>query len=306
MPRLKCTSWLSKDFALIHSLQIYKDDVEEYWHLPREGRVSDASPFIVYTATKADRVENTNYTFSITLEGTQSNTYFNVPCLSKEWPLLPKQNSIKIIKEMYSDRCLIIEGLLGHSDCSDVSLDMRDVDCCTLFCEISFHLCWWEKLGRSLQMKELDIDEIRHYKYPHFFESAFQLLKKWFITSVKCQLKTLIDGLNLIGLTINVSTWSASYNIAPSHLSEPQFMRDIAPRIRCHWKFVARLLGLSETDIDDIVQEYQNNLHLQAYEMLKEWNKRRTDSNDGKLFDSLHCVNEHIYIKELQATPNLF
>lgn len=266
--------------------------------------MSDASPFIVYTATK-DRLENTDCTFSITLEGAQSNTYFNVPCLSKEWPLLPKQNSIKIIKEMYSNCCPIIEGLSGRCDCSDILLDMRDVDCCTLFCEISFHLCRWEKLGRYLEMKELDIDEIKHNRYPNLFESAFQLLAKWWLNRTVLSLKTLIDGLNSIDLTINVSTWTASYNTAPKSISKRFYMLDIAPRITCHWKFVARLLGLSETDINTIVQHDRDSLQSQACEVFKEWTKR-TGINDGRLFDSLHCVNEHVNIKELQAAPNLF
>ena len=63
------------------------------------------------------------------------------------------------------------------------------------------------------------------------------------------------------------------------------FTTEISKHIGQTWKFLARELGFSQTDIDAIEYKDRRNLREQIYQMFYEWKKRegQNDTADGLL-----------------------
>lgn len=284
-----------------------KEDVEEFWHSPPDRRSDLSSPYIIYDVHKDD-VTSRRTDFTITLKGSKTllerAVSFQVPCVS-EPPIPPQQSiEIKITREMYkSDPCYcpILEGLSGtDDDRSRIFLRMDDINCCTFLCEISFHLYRWEALGLCLGLEKKDIDTINQEQQGlKVFVKAFEMLAKWLASSEYIPtLGTLINGLHSTGFEIlPLLLWTTSYNSVIPKTMDPIFISHLAKRISCHWKFVARLLGVSETSIHGAVQCNQSNLDEQACMMLNEWKRHCPLGNREaylELFNSVHCVCEHL------------
>lgn len=300
-----------------------KEHVEQYWHSPLAQRTDISLPYIVYDVYK----ENGTYghtSFTITLKGSKSllprprPISFQVVCISppstqSSTPLSTapdKRYSIKIFRDMYETGpkcCPVIEGL-GGADCSQTQLQMDgegDKNCCTLLCEISFHLPTWQEVGCHLGMEELDIDAIKEeYGKADFYVQAFELLTSW-VSSSECipYLGTLIKALHSSSYTIMLSDWSISYNAIVPRNMDKKLMLKLAKLIRCHWKFVARFLGMRKEEIDSIDLS-THTLCDKAYEMLWEWQRHCPLGPEDaylKLFSSVHCVSEHINKPYLKA-----
>ncbi len=97
-------------------------------------------------------------------------------------------------------------------------MSVANINCCTLLCEISFHLCEWKKLACFFNMEENDIMELEYdYKKHHTrHETALKMLEKWILKKKMFNpppnLGQLRDGLNSIGITLVVSPWKVHYN----------------------------------------------------------------------------------------------
>ena len=216
-----------------------------------------------------------------------------------------RQRSIKIIREMYDPDpkcCQVVEGLSG-GDCSQILLQMSDRNCCTLLCEISFHLFDWKEVGRHLK---IDIDLIQHQHVGEdFYVPAFELLSHWLSSADPTpNLQTLVDALRSCGFVLRLSGWTTSYNtIIPRELDSKARMK-LAKQIIRHWKFAACLLGMSEGDIHAISSSplYFGDSWEQAYQMLLKWQKCCDSPREAylTLFKSIHCLSDHIHKTDLK------
>lgn len=265
--------------------------------MPKEDRESATLflPFIMYEVSK-DNITASRQHCTIKLNGSKSllehePVSFQVPLQCEPQP---QPNTIKIIREMYkpgSDFAPIVEGLSGNcGDCSEILLHVGDVNCCTLLCEISFHLYRWEDLGRNLRMKEQDIQVIKRQYQSRLFESAFQMLIKWATRTPS--LGMLIEGLRSIGTTLELSSWSVTCTIRQKTMDEVFFAKLVKSIPICHWEFVARLLGESESAISG---RSECDVYEQAYQMLWQWKRQHIECIETytELVKAVHCVKQH-------------
>lgn len=306
--------------SLFHNIlvQIGKKEVEDYWHSSHKRRKWADTPCVVFTASNERQTQEYTH-FSISLRGSQSqmehkSIVFEVPPFHLQPhpsfqqphppphpPLHPQLEPIKIICNMYEPGSPIIEALFGRHDCSVTILSMDDVNCCTLLCEISFHLWQWEALGHHLGLEAHDIEKVKCQHSTYFFEYSFRMLATWLSGNPNCNLQQLINGLHSIRQSLQVVKWTSLYSL-PKHMKDI-FVLKLANLIQCHWKFVARLLGLS-IEIDAIVQRDLNNLSEQAVQMIHKWVS--CGGSSAKLFDSVHCIHEHVHYNALENALKLF
>lgn len=299
-----------------------QEHVQQYWLMSPVERQENRRflPCIKYDVYKSNS-SSTQYC-TIELKGSISSqpqmpVSFRValicepppPPLLLAPPTAPRLNTIKIIRELYrtSSNCMpILEALSGSCDCSDISLCTSDVNCCTLLCEISFCLDQWEDLGRKLGMEEQDIQVIkRQYQWESLFESAYQMLTRWIVSSVPC-LEMLVKGLHSINIALEISSFPMTC-FEPRPMSEV-FVTNLAKNILCYWKFIARLLGESETDICQAVRRSDHDVHEQAYQMLWKWNRQQIGDMDTfeELTRAIHCVKQHTRDGTLDGAVELF
>jgi len=259
-------------------------------------------------------VAATDTDFILTLNGAQSlmgtnnPVQFKVSCWSQSprTPPTSQQKTIKIIRDMYPRDSPIIEALLSDVDCSHILLCTDDRYSWTLLCEISFHLYDWEALATPLGLDEDDIYRIKlENSESKFFVKAFELLSTWLKTS-ECSptLKLLKNALQSIGLSFFVTSWNSTYgDIVPKRMDNV-FVAKIGKFICCYWKFIGHLLGLPKIVIEQAKTYARDNLCEQACIMMNEWMKCFPGDERGayfELFDSIHCVCEHVHIRTLKA-----
>ena len=229
-------------------------------------------------------------------------------------PNNPTFSKVKVFREMYksaSKCCPVLESLSG-GDCSQTLLRLNeegDNNCRTLLCEISFHLFRWQAVGVTLGMEQLDVDAIKEeHEGKDFYIPAFKLLTDWVSRSDSApNLETLIEGLRCCGYVVRMMDWSTSYNTIVPRSMNRNLMLKVAERIQCHWRFVGRLLGMLEVDIDCIAQS-PSSLWDQADTMLCRWQKQSPLAPEDayvELFKSVHCVSEHISKPYLKAAVKL-
>ena len=199
--------------------------------------------------------------------------------------------------------------VLEGGDYSQVPLQRDDLNCCTLLCEISFHLARWEELARDhLGLDEIDIGIIKQECHGFdFYVLAFEMLAKWLSSTGRAaNLGTLIQGLRSVGYEMRLSSLSSFCSnsaVIPGSI-EQRFMLKVARNLSLHWKFVARLLGMSEVDIGSISRSGEG-LQGQAVLMLEKWRKHSPlppDSAYLQLFRSVQCLSEHFLHKEYLKT----
>ncbi len=275
--------------------------MEEYWNATEEARHNLQMPVRRFEVTHREKYSDS--TFLIELQGSKSlePIMFKVPCRSPIFSQQPSRYSIKIISEMYEGP--MMAGLKGESDRSNIILMMDDINCCVLLCEVSFHLFRWKDLGVELAMRSIDLDELDAMNM-QYSEKAFQMLAKWLSSKYPQNLKTLIDGLNSVSYSLDVSDWTTSYNSKPKTMDR-KFMINLADYIKCHWKFVARILGESESTIIAVVKRDEYNLYEQAYNMLYQWERHCALPEKEayvRLFKSVHCIHEHFPVPDYLRT----
>lgn len=215
----------------------------------------------------------------------------------------------------------IVKALSGELNSSTIMLRLDDIYCSILVCEISFHLHRWKELGQHLGMakEEVDVVSCNNEQSTYFHEPAFQLLATWLQQSTEPPtLERLVNGLGLIGIKLQLSTWTNSFYSITRSLNTILTLH-LAERIQRHWKFIARLLGESETSIHATIKYEEGSTVLaQASHMVEQLKKRTVDGlpqteelrqtalTTQKVFTSLHCVSEHLYDQCLDNALTLF
>ena len=274
-------------------MQIHKRDVERFFRMLH---------FLPSIKLNIHKEEETSLPaqFSITLSGSIPLLSFSFVCEPSPRQPRKKAGSIRIFSEMYQEECSIIKALSSGEDCSRILLSWDDVNCHTLFCEISFHLYKWIELTRFLEVDNLDIQALE-YQYknsPYYTEGAYKALEKWTISKQPCHLNTLIDGLYSIGINLEVTPWTLQNRGSETvKVVDEKLCAELAGKIKCHWKQVARLLGLSERDIQGVEIDYEReNVQEKTCKMLLEWKKHsslRDSDCHFRLHNSIRCVQEH-------------
>ncbi len=292
--------------------QIDRRSVESYWHMSLEQRKSAKkfAPYKIFTIKRSSGSAGCT-SFTITLNGSKSRLEiaepisFLVLCKSPilQPPTSHKRFSIKFVQAMYTSDSPVLEGLTGHKNPSLVSMRMDNVHCCILLCEISFHLFLWKELGEYLGLEEDCIESLK-YQYGNVkYVPAFEMLKQW-VSDSSPDLGMLIEKLNTLGYSLDLSQWTTSYDTVRPKPMDRNFLIKLAQKIKYYWMFIARILGEPEGFIDTIISDYKNNIYEQAYQMLWQW-KRHCAFQEGetylRLFNSIHCMYEHTRVDSLNT-----
>lgn len=240
--------------------------------------------------------------FTITFNGSttvvQRPVSFYFVCeLHMNRPLPVRPNIIQIISDLYDADSPICDGLIrGNAECK---LRQDDYECRILLCEISFHLPKWARLAYALNVDQSDIESLqfRYQNYSFAYEAAYEMFITWLKRSYHTPtLASLVEALGSLGISLHMTTWKVRYDIA--HLEDLTVSDvnnlDLSRNIKCHWKCVARLLGVNE---DQVIEIEQNNeretIHEKAFQMLMQWRQNSGLTQTVQLFKALHCMREH-------------
>jgi hypothetical protein len=144
-------------------------------------------------------------------------------------------------------------------------------------------------------MENRDIQMVkRQYHWKSLFESTFQLLTRWVNSTSAPSLGMLIKSLFTVHTTLEVSSSHPVTSLRLQSMSE-KFLARLAQAIPCHWEFIARLLGESESEICQAVSRSESNICEQAYQVLWGWKRKRIENVETfkELVSAVHCVKQH-------------
>ena len=182
----------------------------------------------------------------------------------------------------------------------DLPLRIDDNDTRKFLTEISFQLPSWKGLASELQLEQLAIaclEENYWWKY----EVAYQMLQKWITEKPHvATLGNLLTALRAKGLFIKPCLWQIKFQSLQhilrntAHLEVHNgFACGLSERIGSQWKFVARLLGVPEYNIDNI-EHQERKINEQAYQMLLKWKTiSGRNATYSVLVNAIFAVGEH-------------
>ena len=213
---------------------------------------------------------------------------------------------IPSIVNLYSEDSPIRQALDGTivPDSATVALSLDDRDAVSFLAELSFHLCEWKHVANLLTLQQADIDNIAAaFSHPNrwHFEAAFQMLRKWVQRFPNTSLFFFLDSLQRAGIVVNQSSWHLKMDVSHSPHEEDKCQFDellrtrLPKQIASQWRFVARFLGIKESDIDNISEcggsPGPEQVVQQAREMLAIFKSRGLPV--WLLRDAVHAVYEH-------------
>ena len=182
----------------------------------------------------------------------------------------------------------------------DLPLSIDDNDTRKFLTEISFQLPSWKGLANELQLEQLAIACLED-NYRWKFEVAYQMLRKWITEKPHvATLGNLLTALRAKGLFIKPCSWQIKFQPLQhilrntAHLEVHNgFVCGLSERIGSQWKFVARQLGVSEFNIDNI-EHQEHMINEQAYQMLLKWKAiSGRNATYSVLVNAVLAVGEH-------------
>ena len=211
-----------------------------------------------------------------------------------------RHSVIKIIGDIYNVNSQI------HSLEETFVLNFDDYECRFLFCEISFQLPDWISLANLLKVNPLDIrtlEVLRKNESGGDFqvlqrECTFQMLRCWACEAPT--LSTLLKALSDDKIHLEVKGWTTTCTLthASDCVIDNEKLGRLSITIQNYWKFVARLIGMTETEITTIQQNVKcETLCEKTAKMLVEWERRSGLPNRDKkvqLFKALCCLEQHL------------
>ncbi len=293
--------------CILSFLQISKTDVVNYFNRSLHAHHLPFIPYSIYPIDESAKITD----FRVRLQG-------SLDCIlwEKEVEIRfimepntpPRQtvanvngNKILIICDMYEKDSPFLEAICGRGS-HGLELTLDNYECCLLLCEISFHLPNWAQLASLLGFHQQDIDGLRQtFQGKYAFEAAYNMLALWITRSDTFQTFGMLVGvLHQCNLELEKGTWkvnnitcSCTFNVFKEHR-----LTDLSRKIVFVWKFVGRLVGMKDYEIDEVELDYkQMKVREQAYQMLWVWKRTCVDQNEfhlsEKLFKALHCISDH-------------
>ena len=191
-----------------------------------------------------------------------------------------------------------IKMAISREDYSNLELDLQNADHRKFIANISFQLPRCERLGHCLWLEEYHIERIQANCSLNVTEQAYQLLRTSLsrIPNVTLgQLQSALKGLGVTGLALRTPVSEEQEKCWDSMcINDDEFVRNLGVKLQYRWKFIGRLLGLPEYDLDGI--EYCNRADLgeQSYQMLLRWQKQCGNrATYGRLLTAIQSVFHH-------------
>ena len=218
------------------------------------------------------------------------------------------ESVLLIFEDLYHPTSKLLRAICGEISHSDIELKSDDPETTIFIAELSFcRTSDWTAVARHLMLCDYEIKNI-FGSHKTLQEAAFQMMLKWLRSSVgpHTTLQHLTDSLGSNGIIIRVhklaqNVYSSKYHREEHyHQLTRSTVADITMRIASQWKFVGRLLGITESNISIAASqggsgtEDQYTLMEQTVAMLDQWGK-----NNGyqatlfKLKNAICAVHEH-------------
>lgn len=201
---------------------------------------------------------------------------------------------------MYPPDSLIRQAIADDIKPDHVMLSLDDRDSVTLLAELSFHLqLKWKEVATNLAIATVTMDTIEAGNTSgKLYELVFEMLKTWVEQNYpNTSLAILLGSLERAGVKVHQRRWcqthagcSPSGGVAKGCGLTALLRTKIPIKITSHWKFVARFLGITECEIDNISEDSQK-LFQQCQEMLQLFEGR--DLPMWRLRDAIHGLYEH-------------
>ena len=265
-------------------------------------RANRSLPCIPYSMYTNDKPPKQTY-FSITLQGSwipvlKSEASMEFVCALHTSSMKINARAIVIISEMYENKSPLIEAIRGANP--DYQLTMESYECSVFLCEISFHLPHWEKVATAFDIDQEETSRLKStYDSKYFYEAAYNMLMLWLERSDHPPtFQTLLSVLHRCNLDLDEGTWKKCFDISHlEHFHEHKFLQ-LSRNIISFWKFVARLLGMKEHEIEEIeIDHEREKVWERALQMLLKWKTSSQIQCDYelnvRLFNALQCIRDH-------------
>ena len=211
--------------------------------------------------------------------------------------------SITTSAYLYSNQSTILKALTKKCDLTDFNFNLQSEDGQKFLAEISLQLNHPHQLAQLLHLKEYQAERILA-DYPESeAEQVYQALRTWAARNPSsATLSHLLEALRPLSIqSFQLSDHEREDNaILESKLNETSVGHDhkiiltMGEKLQTRWKFVARLMGVPEHELDAITHDNRHSLGDQSYEMLVKWQRRDGEgATYGVLLKAIHVVYYH-------------
>lgn len=197
----------------------------------------------------------------------------------------------------------------GEISPREVELKPDDPETIIFIAELSFCLTSaWEGIAKNLMLDDYNIKNIKAYYDSFQEEAAFQMILMWLKSFVgpRVSLQYLIDALyrNNIEIRVhNLNLLECMYSHKEEHFHQlsSNTVAEISRRIASQWKFVGRLLGMTESYISSLAVSQDGSgveghykLMEQTVAMLDQWKRiNGPQATLLKLKNVIYAVHKH-------------
>lgn len=199
--------------------------------------------------------------------------------------------------------------LSDQSNAADLRFDLQDGDHCKLLADISLQLSNSSALSHKLGLEAYQAERISADYTGDEAEKVYQALMCWVARHSSATLHGLLQalsGLKIVGLQLTADD-SENCDILDPRLNsicirDGPFMLDIGTEIQHRWKFIGRLMGVSESHISRVESDNPQHIREQSHQMLLAWQTHSDPrATYGTLFKAIHRVYRHDPFKVFDA-----
>lgn len=209
-----------------------------------------------------------------------------------------------IIEDLYSPSSKVLQALQGNINPNETSLAPDDPDSMIFLAEVSFSIMSkWITVARFFSLPNYIVMNLESMYFSQNQEASFQMMLMSFRHSPfapHVKLQHFLDALNNIGIPIYVQKLAQQVRCLEDmqyHKLPGGVVAKISERIASQWKFVGRMLGVSETDISKAAEKgYEgfNRITESTVAILNSWASRHGNSATLlKLRNVIRAIHEH-------------
>ena len=230
--------------------------------------------------------------------------------MSKLFPSQTKQCDVFHYLYIHVSTQNILNALCGQLNPHSVELRPDDLETTIFLAELSFVLASdWITVARCLRIKESIISNLKkayNYDARDFYqqaEASFKMMLdcNWLRGNTTATLQCLLNALLEVGIVPGIRKLSEqAAGAIPFHQLSSNVKCDIAVAVASQWRFVGRLLGLTESTISEAAMKGGTEcdpyaqLIEQSYSMLDLWKKKcGNEATSCRLKYAVRALHEH-------------
>ncbi len=203
------------------------------------------------------------------------------------------QRIFTISSNLYPGESQLVQCLSQRTH--DLSLNVSTFDHRKLLAELSLQINEPRKLAQKLQLAEYQVERILADYPSDEAEQVYHVLTTSVAGNIpNANLTQLLQTVRAVGvLGLELVNRSGQFQ-QHFEVNDRMFLVNMGEKLQRRWKFVARLMGVSESTVEGIAYDNSQALNEQSYQMLMKWKRSHGDGATYRVLpNAVHTVYIH-------------